>query len=101
MRDQPTRKALPASYRPMNAQNAVAGLRGRDVLSTLRSLALQGVKQPIHSARHALALGGQLGRVLLGDQQDRVAATLTGAPHELCVAGINLRQDFNAEPRPI
>jgi polyhydroxyalkanoate synthase len=67
MRDQPTRKALPATYRPMNAQNAVAGLRGRDVLSTLRSLALQGLKQPVHSARHVLALGGQLGRVLLGD----------------------------------
>ncbi|HZX51547.1 class II poly(R)-hydroxyalkanoic acid synthase [Pseudomonas sp. XK-1] len=67
MRDQPTKKALPASYRPMNAQNAVAGLRGRDVLSTLRSLALQGLKQPVHSARHVLALGGQLGRVLLGD----------------------------------
>ncbi|MGY4531664.1 polyhydroxyalkanoate synthase [Pseudomonas sp. TE3786] len=51
----------------MNAQNAVLGLRGRDVLSTVRTLALQGLRRPVYSAKHALALGGQLGRVLIGD----------------------------------
>ncbi|MBP8236635.1 MAG: class II poly(R)-hydroxyalkanoic acid synthase, partial [Pseudomonas sp.] len=72
MRDQPAKRALPVRSSVMNAQNAVVGLRGRDLFSTLRSLALQGVKQPIHSARHALALGGQLGRVLLGDKPFKV-----------------------------
>jgi polyhydroxyalkanoate synthase len=68
MRDQPAKRALPVRSSVINAQNAVVGVRGRDLLSTLRNLALQGVKQPIHSARHVAALGGQLGRVLLGDK---------------------------------
>ncbi|MDM8348369.1 class II poly(R)-hydroxyalkanoic acid synthase [Pseudomonas sp. sp1636] len=67
----PTR-SLPASAGSMNAQNAAAGLRARDMLSTLRNLAFQGVRQPVHSARHVLALGGQLGRVLLGDTPYKV-----------------------------
>ncbi len=68
MRDQPrSGKQLPAPASFMNAQNAVIGVRGRDLLSTVRTLALQGLKQPRHSARHLFALGGQLGRVLLGD----------------------------------
>jgi polyhydroxyalkanoate synthase subunit PhaC len=67
MRDQPAKRALPVRSSVMNAQNAVVGLRGRDLLSTLRGLALQGLKQPIHSAKHVAALGGQLGRVLMGD----------------------------------
>jgi len=67
MRDKPRSNSLPAPASVMNAQNAVIGLRGRDIFSTLRALALQGLKQPVHSARHAVALGGQLGRVLLGD----------------------------------
>lgn len=72
MRDQPSKRALPANKSVMNAQNAVVGLRGRDLLSTLRGLALQGIKQPIHSARHVAALGGQLGRVLMGDKPFKV-----------------------------
>ena len=72
MRDQPAKRALPVRSSAMNAQNAVVGLRGRDLLSTLRGLALQGIKQPIHSARHVAALGGQLGRVLLGDKPYKV-----------------------------
>ncbi|MBS7662332.1 class II poly(R)-hydroxyalkanoic acid synthase [Pseudomonas lalucatii] len=72
MRDKPRSGALPAPATFMTAQNAVVGLRGRDLLSTLRTLALQGIRQPLHSARHALALGGQLGRVLLGDTPHRV-----------------------------
>ncbi|HWV08451.1 MAG TPA: class II poly(R)-hydroxyalkanoic acid synthase [Pseudomonas sp.] len=67
MRDKSRSGALPVPSSVMNAQNAVVGLRGRDLLSTLRTLALQGLKQPVHSARHALAFGGQLGRVLRGD----------------------------------
>jgi len=67
MRDQPAPATLTRNKSLMNAQHAIAGLRGRDLLSTLRGLALQGLRQPVHSARHALALGGQLGRILLGD----------------------------------
>ncbi len=56
----------------MNAQSAIVGLRGKDLLSTLRGMAFQGLRQPVHSARHLLALGGQLGRVLLGDTPYKV-----------------------------
>ncbi|MDP3816969.1 class II poly(R)-hydroxyalkanoic acid synthase [Pseudomonas sp.] len=55
----------PANVVPTEQQGTV-GLRGRNLFATLRTLALQGIKQPIHSTRHGLALGGQLGRVLLG-----------------------------------
>ncbi|MDO9622498.1 MAG: class II poly(R)-hydroxyalkanoic acid synthase [Pseudomonas sp.] len=72
MRKQPPTPSLPAPAGAMNVQSAVVGLRARDMLSTLRSLALQGLRQPAHSARHALALGGQLGRVLLGDTPYKV-----------------------------
>jgi polyhydroxyalkanoate synthase len=67
MRDKPAKSAYttPATY--INAQSAITGLRGRDLFSTLRSVALQGLKHPVYTARHALALGGQLGRVILGD----------------------------------
>jgi len=67
MRKQAPARSLSAPTGSMNAQSAVAGLRAKDMFSTLRSLALQGLRQPVHSARHALALGRQLGRVLLGD----------------------------------
>jgi polyhydroxyalkanoate synthase len=33
----------------------------------LRSVAAHGLRNPMHSAKHALKLGGQLGRVLLGE----------------------------------
>ena len=56
----------------MNAQTAIAGLRGRDFASTLRTLALQGLKQPMHSAKHLAAFGSQLGRVLMGDAPHKV-----------------------------
>jgi len=48
-------------------ESAITGLRGRDLLSTLRSVAAHGLRNPLHSARHALKLSGQLGRVLLGE----------------------------------
>lgn len=68
MRKKPAAGALPVPASFVNAeQSAVLRLRGRNLFPTLRTLALQGIKQPIHSARHALALGGQLGRVLRGD----------------------------------
>jgi polyhydroxyalkanoate synthase len=51
----------------MNAQSAMIGLRGRDLFSTLRTLAFQGLRQPVHSTRHLFAFGKQLGRVMLGD----------------------------------
>jgi polyhydroxyalkanoate synthase len=68
MREKPASGTLPVPASFANAgQSALGGLRGRNLLSTLRTLALQGIKQPIHSSRHALALGRQLGRVLRGD----------------------------------
>ena len=57
----------PAPQTYLNVHNAMLGVHGKDLYSTLRTLALQGLRQPLHSARHALALGGQLSRVLLGD----------------------------------
>jgi polyhydroxyalkanoate synthase len=67
MRDIPETGSLPTPAAFINAQNAITGLRGRDLFSTLRSVAAHGLRHPVHSARHALALGGQLGRVLLGE----------------------------------
>ncbi|CDF97281.1 MULTISPECIES: class II poly(R)-hydroxyalkanoic acid synthase [unclassified Pseudomonas] len=67
MRDKPAKGSTPAPASFMNAQSAVTGLRGRDLLSTLRDVAAYGLRNPVHSARHALKLGGQLGRVLLGE----------------------------------
>jgi polyhydroxyalkanoate synthase len=67
MRDKSAKNAesTPATY--INAQSAITGLRGKDLFSTLRTVALQGLKHPLYTARHALALSGQLGRVILGD----------------------------------
>jgi len=67
MRDKPAKNAesTPATY--INAQSAITGLRGSDLFSTLRNVAMQGIKHPIYTVRHALILGGQLGRVMLGD----------------------------------
>jgi polyhydroxyalkanoate synthase len=68
MRKKTAASTLPESASIVkNERSAIFGLRGRSLFPTLRILALQGIKEPIHSARHALALGGQLGRVLLGD----------------------------------
>ncbi|KPU61654.1 poly(R)-hydroxyalkanoic acid synthase, class II family protein [Pseudomonas fluorescens] len=66
MRKKPGALPVPASFVKAE-RSAILGLRGRNLFPSLRTLALQSLKQPIHSARHALALGGQLGRVLLGD----------------------------------
>ncbi|VVO23263.1 class II poly(R)-hydroxyalkanoic acid synthase [Pseudomonas fluorescens] len=67
MRDKATPGSLPTPAAFINAQSAITGLRGRDLFSTLRSVAAHGLRHPVKSARHALALGGQLGRVLLGE----------------------------------
>jgi polyhydroxyalkanoate synthase len=67
MRDKLAKSPYPTPATFINAQSAITGLRGRDLFSTLRSVALQGLKHPVYTARHALALGGQLGRVMLGD----------------------------------
>lgn len=67
MRDKSVTSPVPTPATFINAQSAITGLRGRDLFSTLRSVAVQSLRHPVHSARHALALGGQLGRVLLGD----------------------------------
>ena len=72
MRDKSNLASLPAPASFMNAKSAVVGVRGRDLLSTMRLLAAQGLKNPVRSGRHLLAFGGQLGRVLLGDTLHKV-----------------------------
>ncbi|MDX5374136.1 MAG: class II poly(R)-hydroxyalkanoic acid synthase [Pseudomonadaceae bacterium] len=67
MRDKTAPGSLPVPANFMNAQSAMVGLRGRDLFSTLRTLAFQSLRQPVHSTRHLLAFGKQLGRVMLGD----------------------------------
>ena len=67
MREKQIPGTLPVPAAFMNAQNAIVGVRGKDLFSTVRNLALQGLRHPLHSARHMLAFGGQVGRVLLGD----------------------------------
>ncbi|WP_419737079.1 class II poly(R)-hydroxyalkanoic acid synthase [Pseudomonas sp. COR18] len=67
MPDRPATGSLPAAATPINAQSAITGLRGQDLLSTLRSVATHGLRNPLHTARHVLALGNQLGKVLLGE----------------------------------
>nr|AAV67956.1 PHA synthase II [Comamonas testosteroni] len=67
MRERPGTNALRTCTLIINAQNAITGLSGRDLLSTLYSVTDHGMRNPVHTARHALALGGQLGRVLLGE----------------------------------
>ncbi|QHF42607.1 class II poly(R)-hydroxyalkanoic acid synthase [Pseudomonas sp. S35] len=67
MRERPVTNPAPTPAAFINAQHAITGLRGRDLLSTLRSVAVHGLRNPLHTARHALALGNQLGRVLLGE----------------------------------
>jgi polyhydroxyalkanoate synthase len=65
MQEKPAKAAAIAPANFINAQSAIAGVRGRDLLSTLRNVAAQGWRHPIRSARHALALGSQFGRVVL------------------------------------
>lgn len=67
MQEKPKADALPAAQIYISAQNAMLGLRGKNLASTLRTLAFQSLRQPVHSARHALSLGAKLTRVLLGD----------------------------------
>ncbi|XQE66731.1 class II poly(R)-hydroxyalkanoic acid synthase [Pseudomonas sp. P3C3] len=67
MRDKTAPGSMPVPAHFMNAQSAMVGLRGRDLFSTLRTLAFQGLRQPVHSTRHLLSFGKQLGRVMLGD----------------------------------
>ena len=67
MHKNPATDSPPAPPTYLNVHNAILGVQAKDLYSTLRTLAFQGLRQPLHSARHALALGGQLSRVLLGD----------------------------------
>ncbi len=67
MQEQSSSGTLPVpSSQVDDEQQNIVNLRGRSLFSTLRMLAFQGIKQPIHSTRHVLALSGQLGRVMLG-----------------------------------
>ncbi|HWD32511.1 MAG TPA: class II poly(R)-hydroxyalkanoic acid synthase [Pseudomonas sp.] len=67
MKDKPAKGSVPVPASYMNVQSAISGLRGRDLLSTLRTVSRHSLRHPLHTAKHMLALGNQLGRVLLGD----------------------------------
>lgn len=67
MQEKQKTDTLPAPLAQISMQNAMLGLRGKSLTATLRTLAFQGLRQPIHSARHALSLGAKLTRVMLGD----------------------------------
>lgn len=49
------------------ARQAIVGLRGRDLRSSLGLLLGQGLRQPMHSLRNGLELTGKLLRVLRGE----------------------------------
>jgi polyhydroxyalkanoate synthase len=49
------------------ARQAIVGLRGRDLRSSLGLLLGQGLRQPLHSLRNGMELAGKLARVLRGD----------------------------------
>ena len=79
MRNQPAASSLPAPATFMNAQNAVVGLRGRDLLSTLgdRAMAsrtalvvdlIQREKPTLRQVLHRLA-GARGHRVVVGTPQ--------------------------------
>ena len=67
MKDRTAKGATDAPATMMNVQNAMTGLRGRDLISTLRHVGRHSLRNPLHTARHVLALGSQLSRVMLGD----------------------------------
>ncbi len=48
MRERPVTNAVPTPAAFINAQSAITGLRGRDLLSTLRSVATHGLRNPLH-----------------------------------------------------
>ena len=80
MRDKTAPGSMPLPAHFMNAQSAMVGLRGRDLFSTLRTLAFQSLRQPVHSTRHLLAFGKQLGRVMLGDTLPMCAMPSSDGP---------------------
>ncbi|SDO65957.1 class II poly(R)-hydroxyalkanoic acid synthase [Pseudomonas jinjuensis] len=49
--------------------NPVVGPNRRDLFSSARKVLRQALVQPLHSARHAAALGGELKNVLLGGSE--------------------------------
>lgn len=67
MQDHPGKGAPTHPATHSDAHQAILGVRGRDLLSTLRSVGRHGLGNPLPTARHLLALGNQLGRVMLGD----------------------------------
>ncbi|MES2817778.1 MAG: class II poly(R)-hydroxyalkanoic acid synthase [Pseudomonadota bacterium] len=73
MRDK-SASGSPAPVPSVEPEHTTVDLRGRDFLSTLRIIGRHGMRRPVHSARHALALGSELGRILLGKGQTEVNA---------------------------
>lgn len=71
MGNKPASGSLPAPVTTITPYGPPASTRGRDFLTTLRILGRHGIRRPVHSAKHALALGSQLGRILLGNAQEQ------------------------------
>ncbi|WP_439886538.1 class II poly(R)-hydroxyalkanoic acid synthase [Pseudomonas sp. MBLB4123] len=49
--------------------NPVIGIRGKDLLSSARTVLTQAIKQPLHSAKHVAHFGVELKNVLLGQSE--------------------------------
>ncbi|MBS7662330.1 class II poly(R)-hydroxyalkanoic acid synthase [Pseudomonas lalucatii] len=49
--------------------NPVIGIRGRDLLSSARTVLTQAIKQPVHSAKHVAHFGLELKNVLFGQSE--------------------------------
>ena len=49
--------------------NPVIGISGKDILSAARTVMLQAIKQPIHSAKHVAQFSVALKNVLLGQSE--------------------------------
>lgn len=49
MKEKPERGTTTPPAASMNVQNAILGLRGRDLISTLRSVGRQSLRNPLHT----------------------------------------------------
>jgi polyhydroxyalkanoate synthase len=49
MKDKPATGTTPVPATSMNVQNAITGLRGRDLISTLRHVGRHGLRHPLHT----------------------------------------------------
>ncbi|VFT29483.1 poly(3-hydroxyalkanoic acid) synthase 2 [Pseudomonas aeruginosa] len=68
MREKQDTGSVPVPAEFMSAQSAIVGLRGKDLLTTVRSLAVHGLRQPAAQRRGTWSpSAASWGKVLLGD----------------------------------